>query len=170
MGKMDVFVDVSCPYCLHGYNYLMKLLPKYPGATLEWRVVEAHPRNEEPEHRPYVDLAVQSALIVKELGLDECKYVGYLLDAIFSEKADIEDIGVLAAKAEKAGADPAAVREALASGRYAKAGLEANDYAFEQNGVWAVPTFVCGSKRLDAAEGIGITEDQLDKLLSDCFG
>ena len=170
MQKMEVFVDVSCPYCLRGYDALMEVLPKYPNAELDWRVVEAHPKNEEPEHRPYVDTAVQSAIMVKELGLDERKYVESLLYAIFKERANIEDINVLISNAEKVGADPAAMREALTSGKYAEAGLAANDYAFEHKGVWAVPTFVCGEKRLDAVEGVGVTKEQIDKLLSDCFG
>ena len=169
MQKLEVFMDITCPYCLRGYNDLMKTLPKHSNAQLDWRIVEAHPKNEEPEHRPYVDIAVQSALMVKELGLDECRYVGLLFNAVFEERANIEDINVLISNAEKIGADSTAMRAALAERRYADAGLAANDYAFEQKGVWAVPTFVCGDKRLDAAEGIGVTEVQIDKLLSDCF-
>jgi hypothetical protein len=46
--------------------------------------------------------------------------------------------------------------------------LDANDYAYEQKGVWAVPTFVCGDIRLDAVGGVGITKQQLDDFLKKC--
>ena len=89
--------------------------------------------------------------------------------AHFVENLDVEDISILVKCAAESGvADVAAFENALTSGKYEKAMLDANDYAYEQKGVWAVPTFVCGDIRLDAVGGIGITKQQLDKFFEKC--
>ena len=168
MPKIEMFFDHTCPYCHRGHKILMELLPKYPAAAIEWRPVEAHPKTEEPDHKPYADLAVQGSLFVRGAGLDELAYHERVYRAYFDERRAPDDIAVLAQCAGEIGADPAAFADALRSGQYQKAQREANDYAYGQNSVWAVPTFVCGEKRLDAKEGVGVTREQLDAFLAEC--
>jgi len=150
-------------------EYLSELLPKYPEVEIIWKPVEAHPRNEEPDHRPYVDLIVQGCLYIQETGGDEYTFTQRVFSAHFEEDLDVEDISVLVKCAiDSEVADITAFEAALTDAKYEKAMLDANDYAYEQKGVWAVPTFVCGDIRLDSVGGVGITKRQLDKFLKQC--
>ena len=150
-------------------DYLAEVLPKYPNVEILWKPVEAHPRHEEPDHRPYVDLIVQGCLYIQDTGGDELAFTQRVYKAHFDEKLNVEDISVLVKCAAETGvADIAAFKIALENATYKKAMLDANDYAYEQKGVWAVPTFVCGDIRLDAVGGIGITKQQLDEFFQKC--
>jgi len=166
MPKIEVFFDHTCPYCNRGLGYLWELLPKYPEVNIAWCPVEAHPKNEEPEHRPWQNLAVQASLCVRDLGVDEEEFHKRLYRAYCEEKLSVEDIAVLAKCAEEIGADRSKVETALKEAKYEKQQLAANDYAYEQKNVWAVPTFVGESSRLDAMAGIGVTKAQVEKLLT----
>jgi predicted DsbA family dithiol-disulfide isomerase len=175
MEKLEVFLDYTCPYCLKGYELLTKLLPDYVSddvgadTLIQLRPVEAHPKNEEPEHRPYVNLAVQGAFFFRDNGLDETAYTERMFKVANDDRQSVESISALAAYAAEYGADADAFTAALTCGRYELEQLAANDYAYEQKSVWAVPTFVCGEKRLDAVGGVGVTGEQLKKLLDECF-
>lgn len=150
-------------------DYLYELLPKYPSAEISWKQVEAHPRLEEPEHRPYVDLVVRGSLFIKETGCDELAFIRRIYKAHFDERLSVEDVSVLVKCAADVGvADTGAFKAALYDAKFEKAQQDANDYAYEKKGVWAVPTFVCGDIRLDAVQGVGITKRQLDKFLAKC--
>jgi predicted DsbA family dithiol-disulfide isomerase len=171
MNKLEVFLDYSCPFCKSGYGYLTELLPEFPNAVIELKPVEAHPKVEEPGHRPWVDLAVQGGLYAKAVGGDETAYTERLIRLIHNEdRQSVEDIDVLANCAADAGLDAAAFKEALHSGSYEKALSEANDYAYETQKVWAVPTFVSGEKRIDAVANVGVTKQQLRELLQELYG
>ena len=147
-------------------DYLAKLLPKYPQAEIEWKPVEAHPRLEEPEHRPYVDLIVRGHLFIKDTGGNELDFVQRVFKAHFDEQLSVEDVSVLVKCAVDVGADATAFKAALMDAKYEKAQFDANDYAYEHQNVWAVPTFICGDIRLDSVAGIGVTESQLDEFLA----
>ena len=150
-------------------EYLSELLPKYPSIEILWKPIEAHPRHEEPDHRPYVDLIVQGCLYIQETGGDELAFTNRVYKAHFDEGLNVEDISVLEKCAAESGvADVDAFKTALSNAKYEKAMLDANDYAYERKGVWAVPTFVCGDIRLDAVGGIGITKRQLEKFFKKC--
>ena len=168
--KIEFFYDYTCPYCAIGYDYLMELLPKYPRAEILWLPLEAHPRAEEPEHKPYVNLAVQGSYFLRDAGGDERAYFDRLRKAHFDERIAVDDIGVLAQCAADIGLDSEAFEKALTDGKYEEAQLKANEYAYLTQKVWAVPTFVCGTNRLDAVGGVGITKEQLDDLLAVCCG
>jgi len=150
-------------------DYLSEVLPKYPNIEILWKPVEAHPRHEEPDHRPYVDLIVQGCLYIQETGGDEYAFTQRVYKAHFEEDLNVEDISVLVKCAQQSGvADVAAFKTALENATYEKAMLDANDYAYEEKGVWAVPTFICGDIRLDAVGGIGITKQELDEFFKKC--
>ena len=145
------------------------MLPKYPNAEILWKPIEAHPRHEEPDHRPYVDLIVQGCLFIQETGGDEYVFTQRVYKAHYEENLNVEDVSVLVKCAAESGvAEITAFEAALKNATYRKAMLDANDYAYEQKGVWAVPTFVCGDIRLDAVGGIGISKQQLDEFLKEC--
>jgi len=146
----------------------MELLPKYPKAEILWCPVEAHPKIEEPEHMPYEDLAVQGAFFVRENGGDELAYHERIYKARFEDGLAVDSIDVLAKCAGEIGVDVAAFEKALKSAKYEKQLHAANDYAYEQKDVWAVPTFICGEKRLDSEPGVGVSKEQLDAFLADC--
>lgn len=173
MQKVEVFFDLTCPYCYRGLGSLKELMPRYPGVKILWKPVEAHPKIEEPEHKPYADLTVQGCLFVDDSGGDTLKFIDNVYHAYFEEKKAPDDIAVLAKCAEGCDVDVPAFTEALKKRTLENAGHESNDYAYEKQGVWAVPTFVSpadcnGSgkeKRLDAVGGVGVTKEQLDTLL-----
>ena len=167
MPVVEMFFDHTCPFCYRGHAILKEIWPNYPEIEIKWIPIEAHPRVEEPEHLPYEDLAVQGTYFVREMGAAEQAYHERLYKAHFEDKVKVEDVDVLAACIEELGLDGTAFKEAIASKKYEAEQLAANDYAYEQNDVWAVPTFVCGEKRLDAALGEGITKEQLVTLFDE---
>ncbi len=168
MNKIEVFFDHTCPYCLRGLGCFTQLLVDYPQAEIAWLPVEAHPKVEEPEHKPYADLAVMGAFFARDHGIDLAAYNERVFDMYFHEHQQIDDPQVLAEAVKPLGIDTGAFVTALTDGTYTKALAEANDYAYEVNKVWAVPSFVCGDKRLDAVGGVGVTEEQLAAFLQDC--
>ncbi len=168
MPVIEVFFDHTCPYCYRGHEYLMELLPRYPGVQLAWRPVEAHPRLQEPWHKPYEDLAVQGALFVRAMGGDELAYHERIYRAHFQERRAVDSVEVLTDCARELGLPGEDFRAALTQGTYVSQQLAANEYAYDRQGVWAVPTLVCGQKRLDAVEGVGVTKTQVQALLEEC--
>ena len=169
MKDFEVFFDHTCPYCYRAHAYLKELLPKYPKTRVVWRPVEAHPKVEEPEHKPYEDLAVMGAFYVREHCPDlELAYHERVYNAQFEERKAVDDAAVLARCAADIGADAAGFEAAVRGGAYADALREANDYAYETHKVWAVPSYVCGGKRLDSVPGVGVTKAQLEALLKEC--
>ena len=169
MPKLEVFYDHTCPYCLRGLASFMQLLPDYPQAEIVWCPVEAHPKVEEPEHKPYADLAVMGAFFARDHGVDLAAYNACVFDMYFTQHQKVDDPQTLANSVTQLGIDAEAMAAALTEGTYEKALEDANRYAYETNNVWAVPTFVFGSKRLDAKEGVGVTEAQLADFLQDCY-
>ena len=171
MAEFELFFDHTCPYCYRAHEYLKELLPKFPGAKIAWRPVEAHPKVEEPEHKPYEDLAVRGSFFIREHcpGL-ELAYHERVYKAHFTDRKAVDDIAVLAQCAADIGADGAAFAAALKNSDYVQELADANDHAYETQKVWAVPSYVCGDKRLDSAPGVGVTISQLEALLKECFG
>ena len=88
-----------------------------------------------------------------------------IYSAALKDKINIEDAAELA-DYFKDMLDPAALREALSSGKYARAGLDANDYAYEKSGVWFVPAYRMDGRKLDAAGGVGVTKAHLAEFLN----
>lgn len=170
MPKVEVFYDHTCPYCYRGLGYLAHLLPDFPMAEIVWRPVEAHPKVEEPNHRPYADLAVMGAFFARDHDVDIAAYNGRVFDMYYGRREKVDDARALAEAVAPLGLDTDALIAALEGGVYADALTKANDYAYETNKVWAVPTFVFGDKRLDAKEGVGVTEEQLAAFLRGCYG
>ena len=70
-----------------------------------------------------------------------------LFEAYFTDGNDPSDPDILAAAAGKAGLDPEAARELLASGRYAQEGREA-ELLWQSRGIRAVPAVVIDDKYL----------------------
>ncbi|MDR2605778.1 MAG: DsbA family protein [Oscillospiraceae bacterium] len=165
MAKLEIFIDYTCPYCKAGFAYFKELLPQFPTLEYEIMPIEAHPRNEEPEHRPYVDLAVQAAYFVKAHGGDEYKFAELMFALTSRSRDSMESVDALADTVAQLGYDRAEIRAALVNGTYLREQLSANDYAYETQNVWAVPTFVCADKRVDAAAGVGVTKEQLLSLI-----
>ena len=164
----ELFFDYSCPYCRKGLAMLMDMLPDHPDIEIVWRPVEAHPRLEEPGHRPYVDIAVQGGLCVSAKKGNERIYAEELYAAWFDRREAIDDVRVLSACAVKAGVPADAFEAELSAGKFVEAQLAANAYAYTQQNVWAVPTLICGNVRLDAQEGMGVTRSGLERFLSVC--
>ncbi|MDR3149234.1 MAG: DsbA family protein [Oscillospiraceae bacterium] len=167
MTKIEFFIDYTCPYCEKGFALYEQLRAKFPQADslTELIPIEAHPRDEEPYHRPYADLTAIGALYLKDQGLNIDGYSRSLFAAIHKDKRDPEDIAALAECALASGADAAAFEAALTNGEFAHLLRGANGRAYNDCSVWAVPTLVCGDVRLDSTEGAGITFSQLEAFL-----
>lgn len=170
MNKIEVFYDHTCPFCLRGLDCFMRLAADYPQADIVWLPVEAHPKALEPEHTPYADLAVMGAFFARDHGIDLALYNERVFDMYFNKRQQVDDPQVLAQAVKPLGIDAEAFVTALTDGRYAEALAQANSYAYEVNKVWAVPSFICGNKRLDSIAGVGVTEEQLADFLQDCCG
>ncbi|MDR3051466.1 MAG: DsbA family protein [Oscillospiraceae bacterium] len=162
MRTLKIFYDYACPYCLRGHEYLLSLIQDHPDIQVAWHPCEAHPRPE--QHGPHTDLCMQGMYFARDAGADLWAYHALTYKAALQDRVDIEDAASLA-KALSGLLDEATLRQALQSGRYAKEVQAANDLAYEQCGVWAVPAYRMDGKRLDAAEGVGVTRQQLAAFL-----
>jgi predicted DsbA family dithiol-disulfide isomerase len=162
MYKLEVFFDYACPFCLRGHGYLKELHPSYPQIEIVWRPCEAHPRPE--SHGPHTDLCIQGMLFAMDHGADIWAYHDRMFEAAQKDRIDIEDIGALA-ESLRGLLDAGALRESLQNGEYAQAVEEGNRYAYDQSGVWAVPSYRMDGRKLDSAEGIGITKQQLEAFM-----
>ena len=162
MSKLEVFFDYACPYCLKGHEYLEEVIKLYPSVEIVWCPCEAHPRPE--TYGPHSDLCIQGMFYAKEKGVDLWDYHILMYKAALEDKIDIESVDALA-EAVRGLLDPDEFRTVIQSGRFAQDVLNANDYAYEQSGVWAVPAYRMNGKKLDSAEGIGVTKEQLKGFL-----
>ena len=164
MRKLEVFFDYACPFCLKGHEYLMELLPGHTDIEVVWHSCEAHPRPE--VYGRYSDLCVQGLFYAMEQGIDLTEFHDRMYKAALKDGIDIEDPAALADYFKDL-LNPEAFRDALKSGIYEKAALEANDYAYEQSGVWFVPSYRMAGRKLDAAGGVGVTKMQLAEFLKE---
>ena len=82
------------------------------------------------------------------------------------DQIDIENIYALSACVEGL-LDPDAFYTAISSGKYHKALVLANDYAYEHSGIWAVPAYCMNSRKLNSLEGVGVTKAQLAKFVDE---
>lgn len=160
MPVVEMFFDYSCPYCLRGHNDLVTVIADYPQIQMKWMPCEAHPR---PEPGPHIDLALQGMLFARDNGADLWAFHERMYDAVIRRRIDREDIAQLA-DAVRDLVDAEAFAKALREGKYAKEQQGINDYAYEESGVWAVPSFRMEGKKLDALEGVGVTQAQIRAL------
>jgi predicted DsbA family dithiol-disulfide isomerase len=158
MAVMRFFYDYECPYCKRGYEYLLDHIDNFSDIEIEWRPIEAHPLPE--DHPPHTYLACQSYYIAKELGADMPAFHAAMYQAIAVGRQNVDNINVLCGIL-KGIVDTEKFREILASGKYAPQIDENNDLAYEKSGVWFVPAFRMGGRKLDAKGGIGITSEEL---------
>lgn len=161
MRELEVFFDYACPFCERGHEHLKSLIGGYPDVRIRWRPCEADP---EPEPGPHSDLALQCALYAEDSGADMLAFHDIMYEAVLKARVNLRDSSALASAASKA-VDAEGLLEALTSGRYARALLDMNDYAYEKSGVWAIPSYRMDGKKLDAREGVGVTKEQLKAFL-----
>ena len=162
MWKLEVFFDYACPFCLKGHRYLAELRPLYPQIEIVWRPCEAHPRPE--RYGPHSDLCIQGMFFAQDRGADLWDYHDRMFKAALQERADIEDIPTLGERVRGL-LDPEEFCASLQNGDYAKAQRAANDYAYGQSGVWAVPSYRMNGRKLDSIENIGVSKDELKAFL-----
>ena len=162
MAKLEVFYDYSCPFCLKGHQYLAELISHYPDMEIAWCPCEAHPRPE--EYGRHSDLTMQGMYVALEAGADIWAYHDAMYRAGVTDRAAIEDIAVLAGYVEGI-LDRDAFVAALEQGTYREIQQKGNDYAYGENGVWAVPSYRMEGRKLDSPEGVGITLEQLRDFL-----
>jgi predicted DsbA family dithiol-disulfide isomerase len=162
MPTMQFFYDYECPYSKRAYGYLVELLKQHPEIAVECRPVEAHPRPE--NHPPHTDLCVQAYYIAEELGADIHAFHSKMFESVSTERRNVEIPEILGEIVEGI-VDKGEFLAILKSGKYEKMVAENDDLAYEQSGVWATPAFRLNDKKLDAAEGIGVTEEQMKEFL-----
>jgi predicted DsbA family dithiol-disulfide isomerase len=158
MNKLEVFFDYACPFCLRGHEYLAELHPFYPQIEIVWCPCEAHPRPE--RYSLHSDLCIQGLFFALDHGVDILAYHDRMFNAALKDHIDIEDINILA-DSVKGLLDIDDFRKSLKNGEYAKVQQDANHYAYEESGVWAVPSYRMNGRKLDSGENIGVTKEQL---------
>jgi predicted DsbA family dithiol-disulfide isomerase len=159
---MQFFFDYECPFCKKGYEYLSELAGSRPGLDIEMRPIESHPLPE--DHPPHTHLACQSYYAAKELGADMAAFNRAMFQAVALERRNVEEAEVICGIA-KGIVDGEKLRAILDAGKYAAQIDENNDLAYEKSGVWFVPAFRAGGKKLDAKGGAGVTRDEVREFL-----
>ena len=162
MNKLEVFFDYVCPFCLEGHENLMDVIGSYPQVEVVWCPCEAHPRPE--TYGPHSDLCIQGLYYAMDTGADLALYHERMYKGCINDKIDIENTDIVVDWVSDI-VDAAGLKEALVSGRYSEKLLQANDYAYEQSGVWAVPSYRMNGEKLDAVEEVGVTKEQLKAFL-----
>lgn len=162
MKELKVFFDYACPYCHRAHVYLTELISTYPDIHIVWQPCESHPRPD--RYGPHSDLCIQGYFYALDHGVDLMRYHDRMFKAALKERIDIENIDVLC-EFVKDLVNVDEFRSALKSGTYQKALKEANDYAFEDNGVWVVPAYRMEGRKIDAVENIGLTKQQIQLFL-----
>ncbi|MBF9253897.1 DsbA family oxidoreductase [Pontibacter sp. 172403-2] len=97
--------------------------------------------------QPHTHLAFEGYQYAREQGLGE-QYTHRMFTAFFQEEQDIGNTDVLARLAAEVGLDEAEFRNALQTGKYKQAHLDALKSAYEDVNVTAVPTFIIGNKKV----------------------
>ena len=162
MNQLEVFFDYACPFCLRGHGYLRELLPQVPQIEVVWRPCEAHPRPD--PYGPHSELCIQGFFYAQKRGADLWDYHDRMFRAALRDRVNLENPDALAAAVEGL-LDPEEFRRSLLSGEYLAAQHEANGYAYDQSGVWAVPAYRMNGMRLDSVENIGVAKEQLSRFL-----
>jgi AraC-like DNA-binding protein len=144
------------------FEYLKELHTLYPQIEIVWRPCEAHPRPE--RYGPHSDLIIQGMFFALAQGADIWSYHDIMYKAAIKDDADIEDINALVDIANGL-LDADSFRKALQNGVYARVQQEGNAYAYEQSGVWAVPSYRMNGKKLDSRLGIGVSKKKLAAFL-----
>ena len=164
MRKMEVFYDYACPYCQKGHEYLIELLQRHPDIEVDWHPCESHPRPE--RFGLHSDLCIQGFFFAQQIGADVLDYHNRMYDAALKKRVNIESHDELA-RIVQGLLEPSDFLKALKSGKYEKKVAEANDYAYEHSGVWAVPAYRMNGRKLDSIEDVGITKEQLADFMSE---
>lgn len=164
MRMLDVFFDYACPYCYRAHALLKAILPAFTDVSPIWHPCEAHPRPE--SYGPHSDLCIRGFFYAQAQGVDAWAYHDRVFDALYTRRVNIESADALAA-AMAGMLDTDAFRRALIGGAYAAELANSNDLAYARCGVWVVPAYRLDGRPLDAAEDIGVTKDQLLRLLTE---
>ena len=164
--KLEIYYDFLCEFCDMGHRVWTEVLPDFPNISPVYRPCEAHPREVEPGYGMHSDIAAQGLYCVLDSGNDAHAYNAAVFEAAWRHGQSLEDIGVLARCASKAGADEAAFTEALRSGAYAQRVQSANNHAWGTLALPAVPSFVLEDGRvLEALPLVGVTRERLVRFL-----
>lgn len=166
MPTLEVFFDYACPYCLKNHHNLVELCGRYRSLDILWQPCEAHPRPD--RYGPHSDLCLRGMLYARERGADLWDYHERMYKAALTGRVDIEKVDVVAGQV--AGLlDPEQFAAMLRSGRFKKQLADANRYAWSENGLAAVPSYRCGSYRLNSVENVGVSRAQLKSYLNRHF-
>ncbi len=161
--QIEVFFDYVCPFCNKGIRQFLDILPDYLDTEVIWRPCEAHPR---PEHANiHSDLAIQAMYYLRDQGGDLIRFHTEVYDAWFCRKQRIDDIELLASLAEKCGGDKEGALAVLRENRYAGEVVEGNRYAWEEKGLYAVPSYCCGDKTAYSKNGLLVSIKKVRTLL-----
>ena len=166
MNQLEVFFDYTCPYCYEGHQNLIRILSDFPELEILWRPCEAHPRPE--RYGKHSDLCIQGMFFAMDEGANLWAYHERAYSLFLKRRVNVERIEPLAeCFSDLLSADR--LREALTSGKYLQTQLAANDYAYENSGVWVVPAYRMNGKWLDSIENVGVPIARLEAFLRAAF-
>lgn len=161
MHILEVFYDYTCPFCLKGHELLKELIPDYPDIEIAWKPCELSPRRGGSQS----SLPIRGFYFAREKGADLWTYNDTVYTAEHISGIDITNAKELA-EAVSGILDKGEFLEALKNGAYMEELYAGNDEAYEKNGVWAVPAFRMGGRRLDSVLGLGVSKKKLAAFLS----
>lgn len=164
---LQVFFDYTCPYSRNGHRQLLKLLPKYPQVTVEWHPCEAHPRPE--TYGKHSDLVARGMYIAEALGADVMKYHEVMYHSAMPDRANIEDVAVLAQLVDGL-CDAKTFADALHAGQHQDTLDENNRLMWDVYSCPATPSYRAEGRLLSAIPGIGVTKDALDGFIQAALG
>ena len=163
--KVEIFFDYICPYCFKAHEQLNKLIKEYDDIEIIWCPCEINPRSQ--AYCMHSDLCIQGYFFAQDSNADLFLYNDRMYKAVHIDRIDIENIDILSDYVRDI-VNASEVKKAISDGRYTEKLKKANEYAFVDSKVWAVPSYRNKENKLDAVEGIGITQEQLKSFLDNC--
>lgn len=162
--ELEVFFDYLCPFCYKGHKNLLELRDKYPQPDITWRPCEAHPRPE-PAVR-HSDLAIQGMYFIRDHHCDIWNYHKLIFETVFVTSGNIEDLDTLTDIAGRCNADPDEFCQAVSENRYAGEVEAGNRYAWEEQGLKAVPSYRSDPAFIGSQNGVMVALEELDRFLA----
>lgn len=115
----------------------------------------------------YSDLAFQGMHFIHQIdGGDVITYHQNVYRAMFVDGKNLEDIDVLCDCAKSVVKDIEAFKMALEQGVYFQTQLDCNRIAWTEHNLTAVPTLICGDKKLESSLKVGLDKDSIRTFLS----
>jgi len=163
---LKVLFDYACPYCYRAHQYIKEVREEFPDLVFEFIPCEAHPRPE--NYGRHSDLCAMGMYYCLDNGIDLWEYHDLIYKAFYFDKINVESISEVSSYVVSLIGEEfkEAFTEALKNGMYQRKVEDNNDYTWEELNCPAVPSYEMGERSLFAVPGVGVSKEDIVKLVN----